>query len=94
LLVGRLDRLGWPSASKADDLIALANRSDRDGADRRVQAQHVAAAREDSNNTFLGIDISHDAVPFCTLETQLATRSGDQDSYTIRMLWPCLSGKE
>ena len=48
-----------PSAAQADHLIALAQRAEGDGADGGVQAGHVAASGEDSDDTLFRVYVCH-----------------------------------
>ena len=48
-----------PAMAEADDLIAFAERAKRDPADRGIEAGNVAASGENTDDAFLGVDVSH-----------------------------------
>src|SRR6267143_2157684 len=49
-----------PSVAEADDLIALAERAERDAANRGIEAGDVAASGENADDALLGVDVCHE----------------------------------
>src|ERR1700732_1708577 len=59
-----------PSASKANNLITLSQGPKSYTANRRIQPRDVASAGKNSDDTFFGVDVSHNDIPFCSVESQ------------------------
>ncbi len=73
LLADNIDQSA-PSSAHADHLVALAQRADGDSANRRIQARHVAAPGQNSDDTLLRIDVCHfsSVVPFASASLNYA----------------------
>src|ERR1700722_2716539 len=59
-----------PSASKTNHLVALAQGAKRYTANRRIQPRNVASAGKNSDDTFFGVDVSHNHIPLCSVESK------------------------
>ena len=60
LLADHIHETG-PAMANADDLVALAQGAQSNAADGGVETRNVAAAGEDADDAFLGVDVSHDS---------------------------------
>src|SRR5204862_2628966 len=69
LLADHIHETG-PAMANADDLISLAQGAQSDAADGRVETRNVAAAGEDADDAFLGVDVSHDPRIALSLEAE------------------------
>src|SRR5437016_13446378 len=69
LLADHIHETG-PAMANADDLIALAQGAQSDAADGGVETRNVAAAGEDADDAFLGVDVSHDPRIALSLEAE------------------------
>src|ERR1700722_12246143 len=59
-----------PSASKSNNLITLSQRAKSYPANRRIQPRDVASAGKNSDDTFFGVDVRHNDIPFCSVESR------------------------
>jgi hypothetical protein len=59
-----------PSASKADNLITLSQGAKSYTANRWIQARNIASSGKNSDDTFFGVDVSHNDIPLCSVENQ------------------------
>ena len=60
LIANHVDEAG-PAVANADDVEAFAKRAERNTTDGGVETGNVAASRENADDTFLGLDVSHDS---------------------------------
>src|ERR1700675_2356082 len=59
-----------PSPSKANNLITLSQGAKSYTANRRIQPRNIASSGKNSDDTFFGVDVSHNDVPFCSVESR------------------------
>src|ERR1700738_516505 len=59
-----------PAASKANNLVTLAQGAEGYAANRRIQARNVASSGQYPDDTFFGLDVSHNDIPRCSVENQ------------------------
>src|ERR1700686_3430724 len=65
-----------PSPSKANNLVTLAQRAECYATNRWIQPRNVASAGKNSDDTFFGVDVSHNDIPFCSVESRRKTIIG------------------
>src|ERR1700693_4995752 len=59
-----------PTAAKADNLITLPQGAEGYPAYRRIQSRTFASAGQNPDDTFLGVDVSHNVIPRCSVENK------------------------